>query len=112
MQHIKQEATLTDWAVVVYPDICGILDDPSPAFARYSEEEKYVHIGKVLVLYGRAIGDPRYDRYRDAFADGHRLVTSPIVKIEGDRYYTLHTIYTLKDEDMNEDYRNWLQVTE
>ena len=51
-----------------------------------------------MALYGRAVNDIWYQAETGEFADGHRLITSPLVVVEGNRYYTENTCYILIDE--------------
>lgn len=96
----KKMATLRDWAIVKYPEICDVIDDPTPAFARYGD------IGEI-VLFGKAVDDPRFDAVTGEFSDGHRVLTSQLINVEGHNYETENTVYTLKEEDMSEEYRKW-----
>lgn len=103
----KRQATLREWSIAVYPDILATPDNPENAFARYADNEKIGRLGKTLVLYGMAFNDSRFDAGTGEFADGHRLVTSPIVKVEGNQYHTVNSIYILDEEQMREDYKKW-----
>jgi len=94
----KKQATLKDWSIVRFPDICTTLDNPAHAFAEYSDD-------CVVVLLGKAADDPRYNADTGEFSDGHRLITTPIIKVEGNEYHTQNTVYILADGDMWEEYR-------
>jgi hypothetical protein len=99
----KRQATLRDWCIVSYPDICTTFDNSAAAFAKYTDKT-------VVVLIGRAANDSRYNaKTGNAFEDGNMLLTSPVMRIDGNEYHTIHTIYILSDAEMNEKYRKWCE---
>jgi len=99
----KQQATLIDWSIVLYPDIYKVTESPETVFAK-------LNCGLPVALFGRAKNDPRYDAKKsDAFADGHRLVTSPIISVKDGKYHTQDTIYTLDENDKNLDFKKWCE---
>jgi len=98
----KRQATLKDWCIVRYPEICIIAENPEMVFSTYGDD-------LIVVLLGKAVDDPRFNADMGEFAEGHRLVTSPVIKVEGDEYHTLHTIYILKEEQKSEEYRKWCE---
>jgi hypothetical protein len=99
----KQQATLADWSIVLYPDIYKATESPETVFAK-------LNCGLPVALFGRAKSDPRYDAEKgDAFADGHRLVTSPIISVKDGKYHTQDTIYTLDENDKNLDFKKWCE---
>jgi ferredoxin-like protein FixX len=56
------------------------------------------------------MNDPRYNAEKgDAFADGHRLVTSPIIAVKNGEYHTADTIYTLDEAAKNTDFKEWCE---
>ena len=95
------KATLTDWCIVLYPQIYGCFDAPEKVFAK-------VDCGKPVAILGRALNDPRYNSEKgDSFADGHRLITSAVLEFKSGEYYTNDTVYTLDDTQQNPVYRDW-----
>lgn len=99
----KQQATLADWSIVLYPDIYKVTESPETVFAK-------LNCGLPVALFGRAKNDPRYDAEKGgAFADGHRLVTSPIISVRDGKYHTQDTIYTLDENDKNLDFKEWCE---
>lgn len=96
----KLEATLTDWCIVLYPEIYDNTASPSTVFAN-------LNCGRSIALFGRAKNDLRYNAETDNFTDGHRLVTSPITAVRNDKYYTANTIYTLDEKEKNSEFQKW-----
>lgn len=96
----RRQATLTDWCIVKYPEIYANAENPANIYAKFA-------VGQLVVLLGRAVGDPRYNPETGAYKDGHMLITSLIIEVDGDKYITAHTIYTLNEIEKNEDYQKW-----
>lgn len=95
------QATLTDWCIVMYSKIYDNTANPERAFAK-------LNCGQPVALFGRAINDPRYNAEKgDAFADGHRLITSPIIAVKNEEYHTADTIYTLDEALKSFDFKEW-----
>jgi len=94
----KREAILTDWAVVLYPEIYDVLETPETVFAM-------LNCCRPVALFGKAKSDSRYKSETGEFTDGHRIVTSRIIAVKDGKYHTENTVYTLEDE--NEKYRQW-----
>jgi ferredoxin-like protein FixX len=100
---IKWQATLIDWSIVLYPDIYKATETPLTVFAK-------LNCGRPVALFGREMNDPRYNAEKgDAFADGHRLVTSPIIAVKNEEYHTADTIYTLDEAAKNTDFKEWCE---
>ena len=98
----KQQVTLTDWAIVFYPSIYDAIEHPETVFAKH-------HCGRPIALFGMAKDDPRHNGETGAFADGHRLITSPIIEIVNGKYHTFNTIYVLDEDNINKDYKKWCE---
>lgn len=98
----KRQAILTDWCIVLYPEIYNNTEDPSTVFAKLS-------FARSVALFGRAKNDPRYNAETGNFTDGHRIVTSPITRVKDNKYYTANTIYTLVEQDKNSEYQKWYE---
>lgn len=99
----KWLATLTDWSIVLYPDIYKATESSETVFAK-------INCGLPVALFGRLKNDPRYDAEKgDAFADGHRLITSPIISFKDGKYHTQDSIYTLYESDKNLDFKKWCE---
>ena len=96
------EATLIDWSIVLHPAIYNSVENPEAVFAK-------LDCGQEVALFGRAKNDPRYNAETGAYADGHRLVTSPIIEVKGGKYYTKDTIYTVDEKDKNVNFRKWCE---
>jgi hypothetical protein len=97
------QATLSDWCIVLHPQIYDTIEKPGKAFAK-------LNCGCPVALLGRAKKDPRYNaEISNAFADGHRLVTSPIVAVKDGKYYTSDTVYTLDENEKNIDFKRWCE---
>lgn len=95
------QATLTDWCIVLHPQIYYNIENPDKVFAK-------LNCGQPVALFGRAINDPRYNAEKgDAFADGHRLITSPIIAVKNEEYHTADTIYTLDEAFKSSDFKEW-----
>lgn len=100
------QATLTDWCIVLHPQIYDNIENPDKVFAK-------LNCCQPVALFGRAINDPRYNAEKgDAFADGHRLITSPIVTVKNEEYHTADTIYTLDEAFKNSDFKEWCIVNQ
>lgn len=63
-----------DWSIVRYPEIYDNTEHPEVIFDKFDG-------GHQVALYGRAVSDPRYNSETRDYADGHRLVTSPITAV-------------------------------
>ena len=99
----KWKTSLIDWSIVLYPDIYKATEFPETVYAK-------LNCGHPVALFGRAKKDPRYDADKgDAFADGHRLVTSQIIAVKGIEFHTEDTIYTLDENDKNLDFQKWCE---
>lgn len=99
----KQQATLIDWSIVLYPDIYMATESPETVFAK-------LNCGHPVALFGRAKNDPRYNAKKgDAFANGHRLITSSIIALKAGKYHTQDCIYTLDENDKNLDFKKWCE---
>lgn len=98
----KVEATLTDWAIVLYPSIYKAIENPETVFAK-------LNCGRPVALFGKAKGDPRYNAETGDFTDEHRLITSPIIAIEDGKYHTVDTIYSLDEETKNIEFIKWCE---
>lgn len=98
----KWDATLTDWCIVLYPEIYNNTANPQFVFAK-------LNCGRPVALFGKAKGDPRYNAETGAFTDGHRLITSPIIAVEGEKYHTVDTIYSLDEETKNAEFKKWCE---
>ncbi|MDR2538842.1 MAG: hypothetical protein LBC43_04315 [Bifidobacteriaceae bacterium] len=96
-------ATLNDWAIVQSDDdLDYIRGNIHQFFAKFDKTSEYL-------LYGYAKNDPRHNPETGAFKDGHRIVTSAIVSIDGNDYYTDSSeIYTLDPAQMDPDYQTWM----
>lgn len=97
---IVQQATLTDWAIVQYPEIYGEIDNPSAVYAKPDSD-------RTIALFGKGKNDPRANTKSDEFKDGHRLITSPIIAIEDGKFHTANTVYTLEKENINPGFKEW-----
>lgn len=95
-----KKATLTDWCIVMYPEIYDNTENPEPVYAKFNDDH-------IVALLGKAASDPRCNPQTGIFADGHRLVTSPIIRIDGNRYFTANTVYTLDVMEVSKDYQKW-----
>lgn len=95
------QATLIDWCFVLHPQIYDNIENPDKVFAK-------LNCGQPVALFGRAVNDPRYNAEKgDAFADGHRLITSPIIAVKNEKYHTADTIYTLDEAFKSSDFKEW-----
>lgn len=101
----KWQATLTDWSIVLYPNIYKATENAETVFAK-------LNCGSAVALFGRAKNDPRYNVETGDFSDGHRLVTSPITAVKGGKYYTIDTIYTLNKKEKNAKFQSWCEVNQ
>ncbi|MBU3198516.1 hypothetical protein LL037_18785 [Clostridium estertheticum] len=101
----KIEVTLTDWAIVLYPSIYKATENPINVFAK-------LNCGSPVALFGKSIGNPRYNEETDAFADGHRLITSPIIAVKNGKYHTVNTIYSLDEEEKNTEFKRWCKINQ
>jgi len=101
----KVEATLTDWAIVYYPDIYQTAETPENVFAK-------LNCGRPVALFGMAKNDPRCNAKTGEFTDGHRLVTSPITAFKEGKYYTVDTIYTLDENEKKPEFKKWCEENE
>ena len=100
--NIPWQANLTDWSIVLYPDIYKATENPETVFAKLNG-------GRPVALFGRAKNDPRYNAETGAFADGHRLVTNPIVSVKGGKYHTADTIYTADEDEKSPVFKKWCE---
>ncbi|MFV0503884.1 MAG: hypothetical protein ACK5LT_07945 [Lachnospirales bacterium] len=99
----KCQTILTDWSIVLYPDIYVATESPETVYAKLS-------CGHPVALFGRAKNDLRHDAEKNnSFADGHRLVTSPIIVAKGVEFHTQNTIYTLDENDKNLNFKRWCE---
>ncbi|MPN00501.1 hypothetical protein SDC9_147696 [bioreactor metagenome] len=57
----------------------------------------FIHIPVYLINFGRAVNDPQYDAETGDYANGHRLVSSPITAVEDRKYHTANTAYHQED---------------
>lgn len=96
------EAILTDWCIVLHPQIYDNIENPLNVFAKLNCE-------KPVALFGKAKNDPRYNAETGEFTDGHRLVTSPIVSVKDGKYHTQDTIYSVDENDKNPDFKMWCE---
>lgn len=94
------ERALTDWSIVLYPEIYKHLDSPCPVFT----EMDGIH---TIAIFGRAKNDLRNNAETGAYADGHRLVTSPITDVKDGKFYTQNSIYTIDENDENAAFKAW-----
>jgi hypothetical protein len=100
---ISQQATLYNWSIVLFPDIYDSIDAPETVFATLT-------CGHPVALFGQARNDARYNAKKsDAFAEGHRLVTTPIIAFRGGQYHTKNTIYSVSQNDINPAYKKWCE---
>lgn len=101
---MKKQAKLTDWSIVKFPEIMGCYSTPTDeVYAKFDASRE-------VCLFGRALGDHRYDSDKNSFADGHRIRTSPIVSVQEGVYETENTVYLLDESDMSAEYRKWLEL--
>jgi hypothetical protein len=98
----KWQAALTDWKIVLYPDIYKAIENPETVFAK-------LNCGHPVALFGKAMNDPRYNAETGEFTDGHRLITSPVIAVRDGRYHTSDTIYSLDEEEKNTEFKNWCE---
>ncbi|MEL7568363.1 MAG: hypothetical protein AAGU27_26290 [Dehalobacterium sp.] len=98
----KWQATLTDWAIVQYPNIYKSTENTEAVFAK-------LNCGHPVALFGKAKNDPRYNAESGAFTDGHRLITSPIIALKAGKYHTSDTIYSLDEEEKNTEFKKWCE---
>ena len=96
----KKHETLKDWAIVQYPDIYKTIENPEKAFAK-------LNCGYPVALFGLATNDHRHNVETGRFADGHRIVTSPIIAVTSGKYETINTIYILDERDKNASFQKW-----
>lgn len=99
---VKRNASLVDWCIVRHPQIYKSKETPEVVFAK-------LNCGMPIAIFGRAKNDPRYNAETGAFADGHRLVTSPLTEIKNGKFYTQDSIYTLNESDKNTAYKKWCE---
>lgn len=93
----KQRAYIYDWAII-YLGIPFLLDNPAPAYAPLHSQEP-------VALYGRVRQDPRCNPRTGQFTNGHRIITTTIVRRYPDRISTNNTVYTLGA--MSRQYAEW-----
>lgn len=95
-------ATLTDWSIVLHPEIWDNYEKPETVFAK-------LNCGHPVALFGKAKSDPRYNAETGEYADGHRLITSPVIAVENGQYITSDTIYNLSEDDKNIEFKKWCE---
>ena len=93
-----REAKCEQWSIVFHPDIYSKKDTPEEVYATFQAN-------RPIALFGRAKDDPRHDPETGAFKDGNRLVSGPIVKVEGGRVHTGDTIWSPGEVDQG--YLEW-----
>lgn len=98
----KWDATLTDWCIVFFPKIFDNIANLEFVFAELT-------CGRPIALFGKAKGDPRFNAITGEFTNGHRLITTPIIMVVEEKYYTLNTIYKLDEEEKNKNYKKWCE---
>jgi len=98
----KWQASLTEWSIVLYPEIYDNTKNSETVFAK-------LNCGRTVALFGRAKDDPRLNAETGAFTDGHRLITSPIIAVEDGKYHTIDTIYILNEETKNAEFKKWCE---
>ena len=98
----KLQATLTDWSIVLYPEIYDNTKNSETVFAK-------LNCGRTIALFGRAKDDPRFNAETGEFTNGHRLITSPIMAVEDGKYHTVDTIYSLDEETKNAEFKKWCE---
>jgi hypothetical protein len=99
----KRQSILTNWCIVLYPDIYKATENPETVFAK-------PNCGRPVALFGRVKNDHRYDADKgDAFADGHRIVTSPIVAVKDGKWHTENTVYTADENEKNPAFKKWCE---
>jgi len=83
---------------------------PSPSNIKAIETPELVFAKLNCGYSAKQKNDPRYNAEKgDAFADGHRLVTSPIITVKGDNWHTQDTVYTIDENDKNPDFNKWCE---
>lgn len=98
----KVETTLVDWTIVLYPDVYKATENLNTVFAT-------LNCGHTVALFGRANDDPRFNAETGELKNGHRLITSPIIAVQDGKYHTENTIYTLKEEEKNKEFKKWCE---
>ena len=99
----KKQAFINDWAILDYYDAKNVPyenDYPKHVFSDLTTE-------KPVILYGRAVNDPRYDPITGHWADGNRFFTSLVCEFKEGIAITENTIYFLGE--INEDYKIWCE---
>ena len=99
----KKQAFINDWAILDYYEARnGIFPDedgfPNHAFSGLNEENP-------VILFGRAVKDPRYDPETGHWADGGRFYTSLVCEFKEGIAITENTVYFLGE--INEEYKIW-----
>jgi len=94
------EATLTDWCIVLYPEIDINIETPEAVFAKLNSTHQ-------VALFGKAKNDPRKNVDTGEFEDGHRIISSPILTAKDGKYHTMDTIYELYEEEKNTKFDKW-----
>lgn len=95
-----QEKSLTNWSLVKFPEIYKYVDSPETAFTK-------LDCSHSIALFGRAKNDLRHDPQTGAYADGHHLVTTPIVEVRGGKFYTENSIYAIDEREEDPTFKVW-----
>ena len=98
--HTKKHRTLTDWAIVLYPEIYANIENPDAVFANTT-------CLRAIALFGRAENDSRHNAKYGAFSDGNRLITSELISVKNGEYHTENSVYILDPDEKNEAYAKW-----
>ena len=97
----KKQAFITDWAILDYFEAKNSIchdDFPDLVFSDLSDENP-------VILYGRAVKDPRYNPETGEWADGNMILTSLICEFKQGMAITENTIYLLGE--INKEYQDW-----
>ena len=110
MDIIKKQEFLYDWSIIhiIEPHLFYSF---APIFDKtcYPKEEFASFGGDCAVsLFGRCKEDSRENITTREFADGHRIITTPIIEISDGKATNANTIYILGD--MNKDYKTWCEI--
>lgn len=100
----KRRVTLTNWALVLSPEIYQVTDSPGEVFCCFQKD-------RPVALFGQATRDPRHQPSQgDQFADGHRIITSPILAAVGNQFHTKYSVYMLSRWKINPEYYQWCKA--
>jgi len=103
----KKLAFITNWSIVLYPDIIVAWSLSSNGFKCIIPDSVFVKFtsSRPISLFGHAINDPRENVKTGEFATGHRIITTSIIEANGRLIKTRNTIYVLGE--MDERYKLW-----